>query len=237
MHIISDASIITAFRQGVHDEKMLEKLATHEVESVTTLFSLADKCARAAEGRARHSAPQDGPSKREALVPPFREVTKRRRTRTAVIKGRSLELRSLRQQPGAITRGANACAHRVATAAPALSVLMPATALLTAARSRSSRSASARHQTPSPVNPRGPDPNAGPLEIEVKALVFTEPHWTLFFDGSIRKKRAGTGVVLIDPNEGQVKYIVHLEFEATNNMAKYEALIFGLMAALSLGVR
>ena len=25
---------------------MLEKLATHEVESVTTLFSLADKCAR-----------------------------------------------------------------------------------------------------------------------------------------------------------------------------------------------
>ena len=39
---------------------MLEKLATHEVESVTTLFSLADKCARAAEGRAWYSAPQDG---------------------------------------------------------------------------------------------------------------------------------------------------------------------------------
>jgi len=60
---ISDASIITAFRQGVRDEKMLEKLATHEVESVTTLFSLADKCARAAEGRAWHSAPQDGDAK------------------------------------------------------------------------------------------------------------------------------------------------------------------------------
>ena len=37
---------------------MLEKLATHEVESVTTLFSLADKCARAAEGRAWHSPPR-----------------------------------------------------------------------------------------------------------------------------------------------------------------------------------
>jgi len=60
---ISDASIITAFRQGVRDENMLEKLATHEVESVTTLFSLADKCARAAEGRAWHSAPQDGDTK------------------------------------------------------------------------------------------------------------------------------------------------------------------------------
>jgi hypothetical protein len=55
---ISDASIITAFRQGVHDEKMLEKLATHDVDNITTLFALADKCARAAEGRAWHSAPQ-----------------------------------------------------------------------------------------------------------------------------------------------------------------------------------
>ena len=42
---------------------MLKKLATHEVESVTTLFSLADKCARAAEGHAWHSAPQDGDTK------------------------------------------------------------------------------------------------------------------------------------------------------------------------------
>jgi hypothetical protein len=57
---ISDASIITAFYQGVRDEKMLEKLATHDVETVTTLFALADKCARAAEGRAWHSAPQTG---------------------------------------------------------------------------------------------------------------------------------------------------------------------------------
>jgi hypothetical protein len=55
---ISNASIITAFRQGVRDKKMLEKLATHDVETVPTLFALADKCARAAEGRAWHSAPQ-----------------------------------------------------------------------------------------------------------------------------------------------------------------------------------
>jgi ribonuclease HI len=43
-------------------------------------------------------------------------------------------------------------------------------------------------------------------------------------------------VVLIDPNGEQVKYMVLLNFEATNNMAEYEALIFGLMVALSLGV-
>jgi hypothetical protein len=57
---ISDASIITAFRQGERDEKMLEKLATHDMETVPTLFALADKCARAVEGRAWHSAPQTG---------------------------------------------------------------------------------------------------------------------------------------------------------------------------------
>jgi hypothetical protein len=57
---VSDASIITAFRQGVRDEKMLEKLATHDIETITTLLALADKCARAIEGRAWHSTPQTG---------------------------------------------------------------------------------------------------------------------------------------------------------------------------------
>jgi hypothetical protein len=39
---------------------MLEKLATHDVETVTTLFALADKCAKATEGWAWHSAQQTG---------------------------------------------------------------------------------------------------------------------------------------------------------------------------------
>jgi hypothetical protein len=64
---ISDASIITAFRQGVRDEKMLEKLATHDVETVPTLFALGDKCARAAEGRAWHSVPQTGAARSDAV--------------------------------------------------------------------------------------------------------------------------------------------------------------------------
>jgi len=44
-------------------------------------------------------------------------------------------------------------------------------------------------------------------------------------------------VVLVDPSGGEVKYMVHLEFKATNNMAEYEALIFSLTIALSHGVR
>jgi hypothetical protein len=37
---------------------MLEKFAMHDVESVTTLFALANKYARAAKYCASHSAPQ-----------------------------------------------------------------------------------------------------------------------------------------------------------------------------------
>jgi hypothetical protein len=43
---------MVAFRQGVRDEKMLEKLIMHDIQDVIELFSMADKCARATEGRA-----------------------------------------------------------------------------------------------------------------------------------------------------------------------------------------
>jgi hypothetical protein len=36
----------------VRDEKMLEKLVTHDVQDISELFSLVDKCARAVEGHA-----------------------------------------------------------------------------------------------------------------------------------------------------------------------------------------
>jgi hypothetical protein len=90
--------------------------------------------------------------------------------------------------------------------------------------------------TPSPSAPGGPNPDSDPTPVEPRAPVFTEPHCMLFFDGSARQQGGGAGVVHIDPNGDQVKYMVHLEFKATN-MAEYEALIFGLSAALSLGIR
>jgi ribonuclease HI len=69
-----------------------------------------------------------------------------------------------------------------------------------------------------------------------RAPVFTGPHWTLFFDGSSCKEGTGVGVLLLTPDGEQFKYVVHLDFKATNNMAKYEALIVGLSTVLSLGV-
>jgi ribonuclease HI len=69
-----------------------------------------------------------------------------------------------------------------------------------------------------------------------RAPVFTGPHWTLFFDGSSYKEGTGAGVLLLTPDGEQFKYVVHLDFKATNNMAEYEALIVGLSTVLSLGV-
>jgi hypothetical protein len=86
-------------------------------------------------------------------------------------------------------------------------------------------------------------PSASPLggpddsEPESRAPVFIGPHWTLFFDSSSRKQGAGVGVLLLSPHGDQFKYMVHLDFKATNNMAEYETLLFGLSTALSLEVR
>jgi ribonuclease HI len=45
------------------------------------------------------------------------------------------------------------------------------------------------------------------------------------------------GALLLTLDGEQFKYMVHLEFKATNNMTEYEALIFGLSTALSLEVQ
>jgi hypothetical protein len=54
---ISNASVVVAFRQGMRDEKILEKSATHDMKDISELFSLVDKYVWAAEGRAWHSQP------------------------------------------------------------------------------------------------------------------------------------------------------------------------------------
>jgi hypothetical protein len=41
----------------MRDKKMLKKLATHDVQDISELFSLADKCNKAAGGHTWHSQP------------------------------------------------------------------------------------------------------------------------------------------------------------------------------------
>ena len=57
------------------------------------------------------------------------------------------------------------------------------------------------------------------------------------FDGSLTLQGAGAGVVLTSPNGHTLKYAVQLGFWAMNNMAEYEGLLYGLRAAVGLGVR
>jgi hypothetical protein len=85
---------------------------------------------------------------------------------------------------------------------------------------------------PLPCHLGGPDDS----EPETRALVLTGPHWTLFFDGSSRNQGVGVGVLLLTLDGEQFKYMVHLDFKATNNMTEYETLNLGLSTVLSLGV-
>jgi hypothetical protein len=139
---ISDASIITAFRQGVLDKKMLEKLATHDVETVPMLFALADKCARAAKGAAWHSVPQTGaalPGGSSAAP----ETRRRKRRRIATTRSRNPPLWSLQLRPGVGATITNAHSRKGVAAARALYTPMVATAPQSATRSFTSRNASA----------------------------------------------------------------------------------------------
>jgi ribonuclease HI len=59
----------------------------------------------------------------------------------------------------------------------------------------------------------------------------------MYFDGSLMKTRAGAGLIFISPLGKHVRYVIHLHFPASNNVAEYEALVNGLRIAVELGVR
>ena len=51
------------------------------------------------------------------------------------------------------------------------------------------------------------------------------------------KKGASAGLVFVSPLEVCMRYMVHLYFPSSNNVAEYEALINGLRIAIELGIR
>ena len=59
----------------------------------------------------------------------------------------------------------------------------------------------------------------------------------MYFNESKTKEGAGVGCVLIDPKKNKTLIACRLEFECTNNVAEYEALIQGLKKAIDLGVK
>jgi ribonuclease HI len=58
----------------------------------------------------------------------------------------------------------------------------------------------------------------------------------MYFDGAYSKEGVGAGVVLISPKKEEIHLSYKLEFEATNNVVEYEALILGLEATRKMQI-
>jgi ribonuclease HI len=61
--------------------------------------------------------------------------------------------------------------------------------------------------------------------------------WTLYFDRSVMKTGAGAGLLFISPLGEHMRYAVHLHFPVSNNMAEYEALLYGLRIDIETGIK
>jgi ribonuclease HI len=59
----------------------------------------------------------------------------------------------------------------------------------------------------------------------------------MFFDGASSKEGAGAGMVFISPTQETIPMSYKLEFETTNNVTEYEALVLGLRAARDMGIK
>jgi hypothetical protein len=59
-------------------------------------------------------------------------------------------------------------------------------------------------------------------------------HWKMYFDGSLKLGGASAGVLFISLDEKQLKYVLQILWQATNNEVEYESLIHGLRVAITL---
>ena len=62
------------------------------------------------------------------------------------------------------------------------------------------------------------------------------PIWKLFVDGASNAQGSGAGLILTSPEGIDIEYALRFGFQASNNMAEYEAVIAGLHLAHSLEV-
>jgi ribonuclease HI len=75
------------------------------------------------------------------------------------------------------------------------------------------------------------------VDTQLPAAPIQPELWTMFFDGSLMKTGASAGLLFISPLGKHLRYVLRLQFPASNNVAEYEALVNGLRIAIELGVR
>ena len=61
--------------------------------------------------------------------------------------------------------------------------------------------------------------------------------WKMYFDGAYSKAGKGAGIVILSPSYKFYNFAFGLEFEASNNVVEYEALILGLETAKDMGIK
>ncbi|XP_028100286.1 uncharacterized protein LOC114299690 [Camellia sinensis] len=79
-----------------------------------------------------------------------------------------------------------------------------------------------------------------PAEVHLPGVVHVstttvETYWDLKFDGAFGAKKGGAGITLTSQGE-KFHLSYKLDFECSNNEAKYEALILGLIVAQKKGL-
>jgi ribonuclease HI len=74
-------------------------------------------------------------------------------------------------------------------------------------------------------------------ENHIPTLVDKPEHWTMYFDGSLKLDGSGAGVLFISPRGEQLKYVLQILWEVSNNEAEYKALLHGLRLVISLGIK
>jgi len=61
--------------------------------------------------------------------------------------------------------------------------------------------------------------------------------WTLYFDGSKSQEGVGAGCIFINTSRKHSFISCRLEFECTNNIVGYKALVQGLKKAIDLNIK
>jgi ribonuclease HI len=74
-------------------------------------------------------------------------------------------------------------------------------------------------------------------ENQIPTPVDRPEHWTMYFNGSLKLDGGGAGVLFISPRGEQLKYVLQILWEVSNNEAEYEALLHGLCLAISLDIK
>jgi ribonuclease HI len=77
--------------------------------------------------------------------------------------------------------------------------------------------------------------------IKSQILADFVSEWTeiqiMYFDGTLNLEGAGAGILLISPQGEHLKYVLQIQYKASNNGAEYEALIHGLRIEVFLGIK